>query len=81
VQQVMKQTRERVLKGNTRAENKIVSVFEPDTEVIRKGKASKPTEFGKMVRIQEAENQIVTRRWLVMPAPGAGNPVVCPACR
>ena len=60
VQQVMKQTRERVLRGNTRAENKIVSVFEPDTEVIRKGKASKPTEFGKMVKIQEAENQIVT---------------------
>src|SRR5207245_1040141 len=34
-------------------------LFEPDTEVIRKGKASKPTEFGKMVKIQEAENQIV----------------------
>jgi IS5 family transposase len=59
VRQVMKQTRERVLKGNTRADNKILSVFEPDTEVIRKGKASKPTEFGKMVKIQEAENQIV----------------------
>jgi IS5 family transposase len=59
VQQVMKQTRERVLQGNTRAGNKILSVFEPDTEVIRKGKASKPTEFGKMVKIQEAENQIV----------------------
>src|SRR5438034_3810375 len=27
---------------------------------IRKGKASKPTEFGKMVKIQEAENQIIT---------------------
>jgi IS5 family transposase len=60
VQQVMKQARERVLKGNTRADNKLLSVFEPDTEVIRKGKASKPTEFGKMVKIQEAENQIVT---------------------
>jgi IS5 family transposase len=60
VRQVMKQTRERVLGGNTRAGNKILSVFEPDTEVIRKGKASKPTEFGKMVKIQEAENQIVT---------------------
>jgi IS5 family transposase len=59
VQQVMKQTRERVLRGNTRATNKILSMFEPDTEVIRKGKASKPTEFGKMVKIQEAENQIV----------------------
>jgi len=27
--------------------------------VIRKGKASKPTEFGKLVKLQEAENQIV----------------------
>ena len=60
VQQVMKQARARVLEGNTRSENKLLSVFEPDTEVIRKGKASKPTEFGKMVKIQEAENQIVT---------------------
>jgi IS5 family transposase len=59
VQQAMKQARARVLGGNTRADNKILSMFEPDTEVIRKGKASKPTEFGKMVKIQEAENQIV----------------------
>src|SRR5205807_2765481 len=59
VQQVMRQARERVLGGNTRAKNKILSMFEHTTEVIRKGKASKPTEFGKMVKIQEAENQIV----------------------
>ncbi len=37
----------------------LVSVFEPTTEIIR-GKAGKPTEFGKMVKLQEAENQIVT---------------------
>jgi IS5 family transposase len=60
VQQVLRQTRQRVLHGDTRAEGKIVSVFEPQTEVIRKGKAGKPTEFGKLVKIQEAENQIVT---------------------
>jgi transposase, IS5 family len=60
VRQVMHQTRERVFKGNTHAPGKLVSVFEPQTEVIRKGKASKPTEFGKMVKIQEAEGQIVT---------------------
>jgi hypothetical protein len=24
-------------------------MFEPSTEIIRKGKASKPTEFGKML--------------------------------
>ena len=28
--------------------------------MIRKGKAHKPNEFGKLVLIQEAENQIVT---------------------
>ena len=35
-------------------------MFEPHTEIIRKGKASKPTEFGKLVEVQEAENQIIT---------------------
>lgn len=60
VQQVLRQTRQRIVGGDTRSEGKIVSVFEPETEVIRKGKAGKPNEFGKMVKIQEAENQIVT---------------------
>jgi IS5 family transposase len=60
VQQVVQQTKARVLGGNTKYSNKIVSVFEPQTEIIRKGKASKPTEFGKLVKIQEAENQIIT---------------------
>jgi IS5 family transposase len=60
VEQVVKQTRARVFGGNTKFEEKLVSVFEPQTEIIRKGKASKPTEFGKLVKIQEAENQIVT---------------------
>lgn len=60
VQQVMQQTRQRVFGGDTRAEGKIVSVFEPQTEVIRKGKQGKPNEFGKLVKVQEAENQIVT---------------------
>ncbi len=60
VQQVLRQTRERVLRGNTQAEGKLLSVFETHTEVIRKGKAHKPNEFGKLVLIQEAENQIIT---------------------
>ena len=59
VQQVMRQTTARIFAGDTHAEGKIVSLFEPSTEVIRKGKAGKPTEFGKMVKLQEAENQIV----------------------
>ncbi len=60
VRQVMSQTRARVFRGETRSEGKILSLFEPATEVIRKGKAGKPNEFGKIVKIQEAENQIVT---------------------
>jgi IS5 family transposase len=59
VLKVMKQTRARILRGDTRSEGKILSLFEPTTEVIRKGKAGKPNEFGKMVKLQEAENQIV----------------------
>lgn len=60
VQQIMRQARQRVLQGNTRAEGKLVSVFEPETEIIRKGKAKKPNEFGKLVKIQEVENQLIT---------------------
>jgi IS5 family transposase len=59
VGQVVRQTRARVLDGNTHAEGKLLSIFETGTEAIRKGKAAKPTEFGKMVKIQEAENQII----------------------
>jgi len=60
VEQLMRQTHARVMEGNTRPEGKIVSVFETHTAVIRKGKASKPTEFGNLVLLVEAENQIVT---------------------
>jgi IS5 family transposase len=59
VRRVMQQTRARVLRGDTRFEGKIVSVFEPSAEVIRKGKSGKPNEFGKVVKLQEAENQII----------------------
>ena len=59
IRQVMKQTRARIFGGDTRAEGKLLSLFEPSTEIIRKGKAGKPNEFGKMVKLQEAENQIV----------------------
>jgi IS5 family transposase len=60
VRQVVRQTRARVLQGITKFPNKIVSLFEPHTEIIRKGKAAKPNEFGKLVQVQEAENQIIT---------------------
>jgi IS5 family transposase len=60
VQQVMRQAKQRIFGGDTHVAEKLVSIFEPTTEIIRKGKASKPTEFGKLVKIQETENQIIT---------------------
>jgi IS5 family transposase len=60
VRQVVKQTRARIFEGITRFPGKLVSVFEPHTEIIRKGKLSKSTEFGKLVQVQEGENQIIT---------------------
>jgi len=57
---VLEQTRARVLKGDTHHPGKVLSVFESHTEAIRKGKKVKPTEFGKLVKIQEAESQFIT---------------------
>jgi len=59
VRRVIAQTRARVFKGDLHYHDKLFSLFESHTEAIRKGKASKPTEFGKLVKIQEAENQVV----------------------
>src|ERR1017187_6561493 len=41
VQQVMRQAKQRIFGGNTHVAEKLVSIFEPTTEIIRKGKASK----------------------------------------
>jgi IS5 family transposase len=60
VRRVLAQTRARVLRGNTRSPAKRLSLFEPHTEAIRKGKAVKPTEFGKLVKIHEGEAQFIT---------------------
>jgi transposase, IS5 family len=60
VRRVQAQTRARVFKGDTHYPDKVLSLFEPETEAIRKGKASKPTEFGKLAKIQEADGQFIT---------------------
>jgi Transposase domain (DUF772)/Transposase DDE domain len=60
VTRVLAQTHARLLGGDTHVPHKVLSVFEPHTEAIRKGKIAKPTEFGKLVTIQESEHQIIT---------------------
>lgn len=60
VQRVIAQAKERVFEGNTRAKDKLLSLFETYTAVVRKGKAHKPNEFGQLVRVDEVENGIVS---------------------
>jgi transposase, IS5 family len=60
VQRVVDQTRARLLGGDTHFPDKVLSIFEPHTATIRKGKIAKPNEFGNLVTIQESEHQIIT---------------------
>jgi IS5 family transposase len=60
VAQVIAQTTARVWGGNRHVAGKVLSLFEPHTQVIRKGKAHKPTEFGRLVRLDEVEQGIVS---------------------
>jgi Transposase domain (DUF772) len=59
-QQVVRQTRARILRGITDSPGKIVSIFEPWAQIIRKGKIHRPTEFGALIKIQEADGGLVT---------------------
>ena len=48
--------------AQTRHPAKILSLFEPHSVVIRKSKAHKLNEFGRLVRIDEVENGLVSNR-------------------
>jgi len=69
-EQVVSQTVRRVFQGEkVPAGEKIVSLFEPHTAIIRRNKARKPTEYGHKVWLDEVDGGIVTR-WQVLE----GNP-------
>jgi IS5 family transposase len=59
-QQVVRQTRARILHGVSNSAGKIVSLFEPHARIMRRGKLHRPTEFGALVKVQEADGGIVT---------------------
>jgi transposase, IS5 family len=62
VEQVITQTTRRVLHGEAvPASDKIVSLFEPHTAILRKGKPGHPTQFGRLLWLDEVEGGIVTR--------------------
>lgn len=69
-QQVLEQTVRRVFGGEqVPAKDKLVSIFEPHTAIIKRGKANKPTEFGHTVWLSESDGMIITRYRVL-----AGNP-------
>lgn len=69
-EQVIEQTIRRVFQDEkVPANEKIVSIFEPHTAIIRRGKAGKPVEYGRKVWLDEVEGGIVSR-WEVLE----GNP-------
>ena len=69
-EQVVDQTVRRVFQQEkVPAPEKIVSLFEPHTDIIRRNKAHKPTEYGHKVWLDEVEGGLVTR-WEVLE----GNP-------
>ena len=41
-------------------DEKVFSIFEPHTELLKRGKAAKPIEFGHMTQIQQVEGKFIT---------------------
>jgi len=59
--QVIQQTTRRILKGEpVPAKEKIVSIFEEHTDIIVRGKESKPVEYGHKIWLNEVEGGLVS---------------------
>ncbi len=68
--QVIAQTERRVFQGEQLPpDEKIVSIFEPHTDIIRRGKPRQPTEYGHKVWLGEVEGGFVSQYRIL-----AGNP-------
>lgn len=60
-ERVIDQARRRVIDGEQIPnEEKIFSIFEPHTELLKRGKAGKPIEFGHMIQIQQVKSKFIT---------------------
>jgi IS5 family transposase len=59
--QAVEQARRRVLQGEQLPnDEKLFSIFEPHTELLKRGKANKDIEFGHMVNICQVESKFIT---------------------
>jgi transposase, IS5 family len=62
IEQVITPTTRRVLQGEqVPASEKLVSLFEPHTAIIRKGKPGKPTEFGRVLWLAEVDGGLISQ--------------------
>jgi transposase, IS5 family len=62
VERTIHQARRRVLDGQSvPSREKVLSLFEPHTQVVQRGKAKAAVEFGRQVVLDEVEGGIVTR--------------------
>lgn len=60
-QRVLDQARRRIIHGESVPnEEKLFSIFEPHTELLKRGKAGKPIEFGHMIQIQQVQAKFIT---------------------
>ena len=70
VEQVIQQATRRIVQGEqVPASEKIVSLFEEHTDIIRRGKESRPVEYGHKVWLNEVEGGLVSHYRLL-----EGNP-------
>jgi IS5 family transposase len=61
-EQVLEQTRRRIINGESvPAAEKLVSIFEPHTDIIRRGKPNKDTEFGHKLWLGEVEGGFISQ--------------------
>jgi IS5 family transposase len=61
ISHVVRQATERVLEGRAVSnEEKLFSIFEPHTELLKRGKAGKDIEFGHMIQIQQVGGKFIS---------------------
>jgi transposase, IS5 family len=75
LEQGLDQASRRVLKGESvPAQEKLLSLFEPHTQIIPRFKAGKAVEFGRKIRLDEVEGGIITGYAILEQGGGQDQP-------
>jgi len=74
---VVDQARRRVIDNEqVPAAEKIYSIFEPHTSLIKRGKAGKPVEFGHKIYLAQTRTGLITQYWVLDGNPSDEDHVV-----